>query len=100
MELHRVGLLPTGLPRLVSHVPASRTIVWLSQLEHQMRLSLAVEAGREMAEWEVLPASLMDWLGSHPTQTSVRSTQVAPCSLLLAPADHHLPGAQQGAAED
>ena len=57
-----------------------------------MRVSLAtavakaVEAGREMAEsGEIVPSSMMDWLDGFPTQISVLSTQVAPCSLLLAP---------------
>ena len=62
----------------------------LSQLEHQMRVSLAtavardVEVGKQMAG-EVETYSMMDWLNGFPTQTSVLSRQVPPCSSFLSP---------------
>ena len=70
------------------HAPSARINEWPSHLEHHMRVSLAtavasvVEAGRQMVEsGEVVPTSMMDWLDGFPTQISVISTQVPPCSM-------------------
>jgi dynein heavy chain 1 len=67
----------------VSTVDYPRINEWLSQMEHQMRLSLAtavakaVEAGREMAaQGDIVPVKMMEWLDGFPTQISVLSTQV------------------------
>ena len=55
-----------------------------------MRVSLAtavardVEVGKQMAG-EVETYSMMDWLNGFPTQTSVLSRQVPPCSSFLSP---------------
>ena len=72
--------------------PSCRINEWLSQLEHQMQVSLAtavardVEAGRQMAEsGEVKTYSMIYWLDGFPTQISVLSTQVPPCSSFLSP---------------
>ena len=65
----------------VSTVDYPRINEWLTQLEHQMRVSLAtavakaVEAGRSMAG-DLTPTAMMEWLDCFPTQISVLSTQV------------------------
>ena len=65
----------------VSTAEHPRINEWLTQVEEQMRVSLAtaaakaVESGRSMDE-DVEPASLMDWLDQFPTQIVVLSAQV------------------------
>jgi len=67
----------------VSTVDYPRINEWLSQVEYQMRMSLAtavakaVESGRVMNDaGEIEPPKLMDWLDLYPTQIVVLSAQV------------------------
>ena len=67
----------------VSTVDYPRINEWLSQVEFQMRMSLAtavakaVESGRDMNDaGEIEPPKLMEWLDLFPTQIVVLSAQV------------------------
>ena len=67
----------------VSTAEYPRINEWLTQVEHQMRVSLAtavakaVETGRSMIDaGEIEPSKLMSWLDLFPTQIAVLSAQV------------------------
>ena len=67
----------------VSTAEHPRINEWLTQVEHQMRVSLAtavakaVETGRSMIDaGDIEPSKLMSWLDLFPTQIAVLSAQV------------------------